>query len=127
MLSFSEVYLPVILIVDLSLAIVVQHSPFPVSCLCLHCIGHLNALVVTQIACTCMRMTTITLRVQNLINSLLTEMIIPQTYKYIYTYKLLPVSRVFGAHSASPKSYITPVSMLSWTARRSSLSCTVEE
>ena len=35
-------------------------------------------------------------------NSLLTEMITPQTYKYIYI-KPLPVPRVFGARSGSPR------------------------
>ena len=40
-----------------------------------------------------MLMTTTTLRVQNLINSLLTEMITPQTYMYTHTYKYIPYSR----------------------------------
>ena len=38
------------------------------------------------------------------VNSLLTEMITPQTYKYIYIHiKPLPVPRVFGARSGSPR------------------------
>ena len=36
-------------------------------------------------------------------NSLLTEMITPQTYIYIIIIKPLPVSRVFGARSGSPR------------------------
>ena len=37
-------------------------------------------------------------------NSFLTEMITPQTYKNIYIHiKSLPVSRVFGARSGSPR------------------------
>ena len=50
------------MLIIIVLASVVQHSPFPVSCLCLHCTGHLSAQVVTQIAvqCACMHITTIT-------------------------------------------------------------------
>ena len=43
-------------------------------------------------------------------NSLLTEMITPQTYKNIYIHiKPLPVSRVFGARSGSPRMNIKSV------------------
>ena len=72
------------LIVDLSLARVVQHSSFQ-----FYALPTLELSLISMVQCghMCMRMTTSTLRIQNLINSLLTEMITPQTYNYIYTYK----------------------------------------
>ena len=98
--------LSVMLIVDLSLArvIYIQHSPFPVLCLA-------YTRVVSQIDGA--------VRVyehvhddhyltRSKFNSLLTEMITPQTYIhtsiYIYIHiKPLPVPRVFGARSGSPR------------------------
>ena len=69
---------------------------FPILCLCLpfclHC--HCDCtgpsclsdrVHMDMVQCGRMRMTIITLRIQNL--TLFTEMITPQTYKYIYTYK----------------------------------------
>ena len=62
-----EVDLPVMLIVDLSLARVVQYSPFQFHAFA-YAVQVISVLdrVVIQIACTCMHMTTITLRVKNL-------------------------------------------------------------
>ena len=104
-------YLSVMLIVDLSLASVVQHSPFAFA-YAVQVISHVSHAqcliprVVTQIidriACTCMHMTTITLCVKNLILSSLKW----SPHKHIHVYihiKPLPVSRVFGARSGSPQ------------------------
>ena len=78
-----EVDLPVMLIVDLNLARVVQYSPFQFHAFA-YAVQVISVLdrVVIQIACMCMHMTTIILRVQKF-NSLLTEMITPQTYNNI--------------------------------------------
>ena len=56
---------------------------------------------VHMVQCGRMRMTTITLHIQNF-NSLLTEMITPQTYIQL-NIKPLPVSRVFRARSGLPR------------------------
>ena len=57
------------------------------------------------------RLTTITHVRDSKFNSLLMEIITPQTYKYIYIHihiKPLPVSRVFGARSGSPRIKLWP-------------------
>ena len=97
--------LPVMLIVDLSLARVVQHSPL-----------HFYALpqytrVVSQIDGAVRAYAHAHddhYLTRSKFNSLLTEMITPQTYIhtsiYIYIHiKPLPVPRVFGARSGSPR------------------------
>ena len=100
---------PVILIVDLSLARVVQHSPFR-----FYALPTLELSLRSVVLCGRMRMLmmNITLRVQNLTLSSLPHKhtYIHTTYNtiYIYTYihmriKPLPVSRVFGASSGSPR------------------------
>ena len=94
--------LPVMLIVDLSLTTVVQHSPLTALCLA-YTRTRVSLRSMVQFGRMRMRMTTITLRVQNF-NSLLTEMITPQTYIQVYIHiKPLPVPRVFGARSGSPR------------------------
>ena len=85
----------------------VQHSPFqPLLTLYRSELSRVH-----MVQCGHTPMMTITLRVQNF-NSLLNEMIIPQTYIhtsiYLYTYihiyiKPPPVSRVFRARSGSPR------------------------
>ena len=74
--------LPVMLIVDLSLARVVQHSPFPALCLA-------YTRVVLQIDGAVWAYAHAHddhYLAHSKFNSLLTEMITPQTYKYIYIY-----------------------------------------
>ena len=99
--------LPEMLFMDLSLTRVVQHSPFPVLCLAYtQVVSQIRSIV--QCGRMSMRMTTITSVTRSKFNSLLTEMITPQTYIQVYIYiyihiKPLPVPRVFGAHSGSPR------------------------
>ena len=80
------------LIVDLSLTRVVQHSPtFPQIDGAVRAYAHAHDDHYLT---------------RSKFNSLLTEMITPQTYKYnIYNIhiKPLPVPRVFGARSGSPR------------------------
>ena len=90
-----------VLIVDLSLARVVQHSSYAFAytvqawVVCIKDRVHMVQ---------CMRMTTITLRVQNLTLSSLKW----SPHKHIYIHiKPLPVSCVFGARSGSPRIIIT--------------------
>ena len=89
-----RVDLAVMLIMDLSLVIVAQHSPFQFH-------GFAYAVQVTSVhVCDDHYL------MRSKFNSLLTEMITPQTYHYIYIYihiKPLPVSRVFGARSGLPR------------------------
>ena len=86
--------------VNLSLARVIQHSPFQFYAL-------------PTLECTCISQIDGAVRAyaharddhyptRSKFNSLLTEMIIPQTYTYIHI-KPLPVPRVFGARSGSPR------------------------
>ena len=73
-------------VVDLSLARVVQHSPFQFYAFAYT----VQARVVSQIACTYGAVRAYAhddhYLTRSKFNSLLTEMITPQTYKYIYIY-----------------------------------------
>ena len=72
--------LPVMLIVDLSLARVVQHSPFPVLCLAYtRVVSQIDGAVRAHAHAYDDHYLT-----RSKFNSLLTEMITPQTYIYIY-------------------------------------------
>ena len=107
-----DVHLPVMLIVDLSLAIVVQHSPFQF---------HALAYTVRGISVPELSFRSCIARddhylMRSKVNSLLAEMITPQTYIQVYIHiKTLPVPHVFGAHSGSPQ--IMQTEVLSQTAR----------
>ena len=108
----SEVYLylvPVMLIVDLNLAKVVQHSPFPVSCLCLRS----NTVQVISVPKSSLRSRVVCvyahddhcLSIQTLTVFSLKwsphKQLCPTNIICIHT-KPLPVSRVFWACSGSP-------------------------
>ena len=88
------------LIVDLSLARVVQHSPFQFYALPTFELS-LRSMVAYAPVHDDHYLT------HSKFNSLLTEMITPQTYKNIYIIyihiKPLPVSHIFGARSGSPR------------------------
>ena len=106
--------LPVMLIVDLSLTRVVQHSSFPVLCLAYTRVasqinGAVRAYAHVHDDHYLMR---------SKFNSLLTEMITPQTYIQVYILKPLPVPRVFGARPASPR-----IKSLPHSARGKAIGC----
>ena len=101
-------YLPVVLIADLSLTRVVQHSP--VHLFQFHAFAYTVQFIsvpelslrLHAIQDACMRMMTITLRIQN--STLpFTEMKHTSIHIIYVHIKLLPVSRVFGACSGSPR------------------------
>ena len=80
MLRIVDLPVVLILIVDLSLARVVQYLPFQ-----FHAFAYAVHVQVIADRVHVQHLTTITLCVQNLINSLIADMITPQTYKYNYT------------------------------------------
>ena len=88
--------LPVMLIVDLSLARVVQHSPFQFYAHT-RVVPQINGALGAYVHAHDDHYLT-----RSKFNSLLTEMITPQTYIQVYI-KPLPVPRVFGARSGSPR------------------------
>ena len=97
--------LPEMLIMDLSLTRVVQHSPFPVLIYALPTLElslRINGAVRTYEHAHDKHYLT-----RSKFNSLLTKMITPQTYIQVYIYSIhikpLPVPRVFGSRTGSPR------------------------